>query len=363
MERHFRSDDEEGIEQIVVTAPLQGEHGAVGYVQLAAPIAQPQAIVRDRWLVLGVGFLLFALVGIGTSLWLLSTLIKPLTELRSTALALADGDLSQRIVDPDADEIGAVGQAFNQMAEQVETMVAEQRAFASNASHELRTPLTTVRLRTEALLRNELDPEMQQRYITQIDHEVAHMSGLVDDLILLSRLDAHRLAVGTERVDVTRIVRSVQQELAGMVEDKAITVRVEQPPTVLPAVQANLNHLRVVLRNLLENGLKYTPSGGVITIRLLQEERFFCCVVEDNGQGIAPDDLPHVHKRFHRAAQSRQRPWVSEAAEDESHEGSGLGLALVHSIVTLYGGRLAVTSAGIDQGTTVTIWWPFDQSS
>ncbi len=362
-DNHLRVDDEAGVEQVVVTAPLQGEYGTIGYVQLAAPAAQPKATVRERWLVLGMGFLAFALVGAGASLWLLSTLIRPLTQLRDTALTLADGDLSQRIAKPGADEIGAVGRAFNQMAEEVETMVAEQRAFASNASHELRTPLTTMRLRTEALLEDTLDPITQSRYIAEIDREVAHMSGLVDDLILLSRLDAHRLAVGREQIDIIRVIRSVQQQLSGLVTSKAIAISVTPPSAVLPAVQANLNHLRVVLRNLLENGLKYTPTGGSIVITLAQEEIFLRCAVQDNGEGIAPNELPHVAKRFHRAAQVRQRQSVDEAAEDEGRDGSGLGLALVQSIVALYGGRLEITSLGVNQGTTVTVWWPFVQEN
>ncbi len=360
---HLRVTDEAGVKQVVVTAPLQGEHGTIGYVQLVAPAAQPEATVRERWVVLGIGFLAFALVGAGTSLWLLSTLIRPLTQLRSTALTMAGGDLSRRIGNPGADEIGAVGQAFNQMAEQVETMVAEQRAFASNASHELRTPLTTMRLRTEALLDDQLDHAIQTRYIAEIDREVAHMSGLVDDLILLSRLDAHRLAVGGEQIDIIRVIRSVQQQLSGLIANRAIAIQVNSPSTALPAVQANLNHLRVVMRNLLENGLKYTPTGGSIVITLAQERNFLRCAVQDNGQGIAPSELPHVAKRFHRAAQVRQRQSIDEAAEDEFRDGSGLGLALVQSIVALYGGRLEITSPGINQGTIATVWWPFVQNN
>ena len=362
---HTRVPDESGEEQVVVTAPLQGEHGVVGYVQIAAPAAQPRATVRDRWLVLGIGFLIFTLVGIGISLWLLSTLIRPLTALRDTALRMAGGDLAQRIARPGADEIGAVGQAFNQMAEQVETMVEEQRAFASNASHELRTPLTTMRLRTEALRSDVLDPATQQQYLVEIDQEVAHMSGLVDDLILLSRLDAHRLAVGTEQVDISRVIRSVRQELDPIITAKALTIDVEIPSAGLPTVQANLNHLRVVLRNLCENGVKYTPAGGRIVITVAQDNEMIRCAVQDNGHGIAPDDLPQVHKRFHRAAQDRQRqPGVAgDGPHDEIHDGSGLGLALVHSIVTLYGGRLVVTSTGLGQGTSATIWWPITQAT
>lgn len=361
---HLRATDETGEEQVVVTTPLQGEHGLIGYVQIAAPTTQPRATVRARWLILGGGFLLFTLAGIGISLWLLSTLIKPLTALRGTALQMAAGDLAQRIAEPGADEIGAVGQAFNQMAEQVEAMVAEQRAFASNASHELRTPLTTMRLRTEALLENHLDEASRRRYLTEIDQEVAHMGSLVDDLILLSRLDAHRLAVGTEQVDVLRVVRSVCHELTPLVMAKALTIDIECATPDLPTVQANLNHLRVVLRNLCENGVKYTPEQGRIHITIAQEAATIRCVIADNGAGIAWEDLPHVVKRFHRAAQTRQRLAGESANErDESREGSGLGLALVDSIVTLYGGRLVIESAGLGHGTTSTIWWPIKQAA
>ncbi|MCB0189696.1 MAG: hypothetical protein KDE31_35740, partial [Caldilineaceae bacterium] len=268
-----------------------------------------------------------------------------------------------RIAKPGADEIGAVGLAFNQMAEQVEAMVAEQRAFASNASHELRTPLTTMRLRTEALLANQLDAEIQQQYIAEIDQEVTHMSGLVDDLILLSRLDAHRLAVGTEQVDVVRVARSVCQELNAAITAKALTVDLEMPSAELPSVQANLNHLRVALRNLCENGVKYTTEQGHIHISFARDGAMIRGTVVDDGQGIAPEDLPHVHKRFHRAAQSRQRQQGTgnDRPYDDHREGSGLGLALVQSIVALYGGKLIVDSAGLGRGTTATIWWPITQ--
>lgn len=360
---YFFATDEDRVAQMVVTVPVRGEERLVGYLQLAAPVAQPQGMVRQRWLALGGGFLLFALVGFGVSLWLLSTLTKPLSALRDTALTMAAGDLTQRVAKPGNDEIGAVATAFNQMAERVEAMVAEQRAFAGNASHELRTPLTTLRLRTEALLHDELDPAVAHQYITEIDREVTHMSGLVDDLILLSRLDAHRLAVGEERVDVGRVLRSVQQELATSIEGKALTVTVKSPVTPLPPVQANLNHLRVVMRNLLENGVKYTPTGGTLVIGLAAEDGLLRCTFRDNGVGIAPEELPHVRKRFHRAALARQRQQLGNLSPDEQQDGAGLGLALVDSIVALYGGQLEIASTGLGQGTTVTVWWPFVQQA
>lgn len=343
--------DEYGVEQIVVTAPISSHGEASGYVQLAAPSAQPRLMVWQRWVALGSGFLLFAVVGMVISLWLLASLTRPLAHLRNTALALAAGDLQQRVPTPGRDEIGEVAQAFNQMATQVEAMLAEQRAFASNASHELRTPLTTIRLRTEPLVAGELDPATAQRYLAEINEEVVRMAGLVDDLILLSRLDAHRLAVGEEEVDVARLARRLQQELAPIATAKGIALQLEMPPLPVPPIQTNLNHLHVVVRNLLDNALKYTPPGGKVVVTVTQQQDLVQLQVVDTGQGIAAEDLPNVVKRFYRADKAHQR----------QTDGIGLGLALVQSIVDLYGGRLTIASAGVNQGTTVTVWWPFQQ--
>ena len=343
--------DEQGIAQIVTTAPIRMGEEENGYVQLAAPVAQPQAMVRQRWFALGIGFLLFALVGAAISLWLLGSLTRPLARLRATALALAAGDLQQRVPTPGRDEIGAVAQAFNQMADQVTAMLAEQRAFASNASHELRTPLTTIRLRTEPLLAGELDPATAQRYLAEINQEVGRMAGLVDDLILLSRLDAHRLAVGEEQVDAVRLVRRLQQELTPTAAAKGITLQLATPVTPVPPLQTNLNHAHVVVRNLLDNALKYTPAHGQVVITITQQENMLQLAVTDTGQGIAAADLPNIAKRFYRADKAHQR----------QTDGIGLGLALVQSIVDLYGGRMTIHSAGLNQGTTVTVWWPLQQ--
>lgn len=343
--------DEFGVEQIISTAPLTVRGTTSGYVQLAAPAAQPRNMVRQRWLALGGGFFLFAAAGVGVSLWLLASLTRPLARLRNTALALAAGDLQQRVPAPGQDEIGEVAQAFNQMATQVEAMLAEQRAFASNASHELRTPLTTIRLRTEPLLAGELDPVTAQRYLAEINEEVVHMAGLVDDLILLSRLDAHRLAVGEEEVDAARLVRRLQQELAPLAAAKGIALQLEMPTPPVPPIQTNMNHLHVVVRNVLDNALKYTPAGGKVVVTVTQQQEMVQLQVTDTGQGIAAEDLPDVVKRFYRGDKARQR----------QTDGIGLGLALVQSIVDLYGGRLTIASAGVNQGTTVTVWWPLQQ--
>lgn len=328
-------------------APIFYEGRQVGSVELSAADTVLQQAVRERQTSLSLGFVVFVVLALLLGLWLSSTLTNPLSRLRDAALSIAQGDLSKRVTNLGNDEIGAVGAAFNQMATQVEAMVEEQRTFASNASHELRTPLTTIRLRTELLKEGNLDAETVQQYIGEIDGEATRLSGLVDDLILLSRLETARLSTGDEQVDPKRLALSLTRELAPFAAARSITLTLADMPD-LPPVQANVNHLQVVFRNLLENAIKYTQSKGEISWQLEQADDFLRVVVHDNGQGIATEDLPHVNQRFYRADGARSR----------RIQGVGLGLALVQSIMNLYGGHFKIESPGVGLGTTVTILWP-----
>lgn len=342
--------DEQGVETMYTAAPISHSAEMVGVVWLAVPTTVPRTAVRQRWLSLSGFFVVFAVLGIMISLWLLGTLTEPLEHLRQTALQLAAGDLTQRIAEPQQDEVGAVATAFNQMAEQVQQMVQEQSAFASNAAHELRTPLTTVRLRTEWLQSHQLDQATAQQYVAEIDSEVRRMAGLVDDLTLLSRLDAQRLAIGQEQVDVVRLVRALMREMERRALAKQQTLQVDVVSD-LPPVQANMNHMRVVIRNLVENALKYTPEKGHIACHLVAAGANLRLTVTDNGQGIAAEELSRVGNRFYRSDKARSR----------KVEGVGLGLSLVDSVVRLYNGRWQIESEGLGKGTTVTVWWPFSQ--
>lgn len=337
-----------GVETIYVSAPISEDDGLIGIVQIGVPASVPQTAVTQRWIALGIGFLVFSLLGFGVSLWLLTTLTKPLARLENTALQMADGDLSQRVSPLSDDEIGHVGAAFNMMAEQVDNMMAEQRAFAGNASHELRTPLTTIRLRTEWLQSGELDESTSQQYIEEIDSEAQRMSRLVEDLLLLSRLDANRLEAGQEQIDVVRLWQILERKYEDTAVSRQITLKIQYPDSPLPPIQANLNHAQVVFRNVLDNALKYTPSGGSVIVSMQQPGKFVEIRVVDTGRGIASEELALVSKRFYRTDKARSR----------QTQGTGLGLAMVESILQLYGGSMQINSEGIDQGTAVVIRWP-----
>ena len=333
-------------DSVSVSAPILYEGITLGTVQISATTEVPLANVQQRWFTLFAAFVLFSLLSLFITLRLVNTMTRPLDSLRQNALRIAAGDLSRRMTDLPNDEIGAVGKAFNSMIEQVLALLNEQRAFASNASHELRTPLTTIRLRTEAI-QSGVEPELAEQYIGEIDSEVTRLGKLVDDLLLLSRLDAKRMEAGKEEIDCVRMVETLERQYGRVAAQKQIVFQVFKPTDNLP-VQASLSHLQIVFRNVIDNALKYTPGSGIVRVILDKQEDFAVLTVEDNGRGIAPDNLPNIGKRFYRTDKSRNRQTA----------GTGLGLALVNSILELYNGEINIKSEGMNQGTIVTVHWP-----
>lgn len=338
----------DGSSYIYASAPINYEGSVLGIVQISTLDTIPANTARQRTLGLVASFVIVSIIGVGIALWLSSSMTRPLSDLRSTALAMSQGDLATRVGTVGDDEIGEVSSAFNQMAERVEAMVNEQRAFASNASHELRTPLTTIRLRTEALQDFQDDPELTALYIAEIDSEAKRMSSLVDDLLLLSRLDAKRLMAGTETIDVVRLMQVLKREFGRKADAKQIDLTISIPDNLVAPVTAHQSHLRVVFGNVIGNAIKYTQDGGSVSVLLQQLQDNIQLTVTDNGPGIAADDLPNIGKRFFRADKAHSR----EIA------GTGLGLALVRSILELYRGDFHIESDGLGQGTCVTIAWP-----
>ncbi|MBV9229435.1 MAG: HAMP domain-containing protein [Chloroflexi bacterium] len=338
-----------GEDTFYTAAPLTGKSGMVAILQLAVPARDLVAITIQRWIILGMSFVLLTTCALLAALLLSRSITRPLQQLRASALRLSRGDFSQRVQFPWKDEIAEVAQAFNEMARQVQSMLEEQRAFASNTSHELRTPLTAIRLRTEALRYDStLDDTTARQYIEEIDDELVYLSNLVQELILLSRFDAGRAEVGHEQIDFVRMASSLVHEFTPQAQVKHIELTLVEPRTSV-LITANMSHLTMVFRNLLDNALKYTPDGGSITWTIQVDEHEVVHTIQDTGQGIAAHALPHLFERFYRADKARSR----------DIPGTGLGLAIVKTIVDLYHGRIEIESAGINQGTTVHVYWPY----
>jgi two-component system OmpR family sensor kinase len=291
-----------------------------------------------------VGLLAAAAVGFA----IIRRTLRPLHRVAQTAtrvseLQLSSGEvqMAERVPPADTDaytEVGQVGSALNRLLDHVENSLTARQAsetqvrqFVADASHELRTPIASIRGYAELMRRRDGGvPEEVGHAMRRVESEALRMSGLVDDLLLLARLDAGRdLAVDT--VDLTALLVDAVSD-AHAASPRRVW-RVEQPGTAV-TVPGDETRLHQVLANLFSNIRTHTPEGTTATARLRVADGWAQIEIEDDGPGIPPELLSHVFERFARGDSSRSRLAGS----------TGLGLAIVDAVVSAHGGQVAVTS-------------------
>jgi signal transduction histidine kinase len=216
-----------------------------------------------------------------------------------------------------------------------------QQSFIASASHELRTPLTLMRASAEVALRSTPASNLDQReLLSDVLTEADHMRRLVDDLLTLSRLDTGMLKLERAPVDMSELLTDIQRQVGRVSQERGVGITLGRAAGV---ALADIDRLRQVLLILLDNALRYTPSGGMIALSASESGQAIQIQVSDTGSGIAPEHLPHVFERFYRADQARG---VSGNA--------GLGLPIARGLIEAQHGKIAIESA-IDRGTTVTL--------
>jgi two-component system OmpR family sensor kinase len=291
------------------------------------------------------------IIGAGiVSIWLAKGILDPVKALQRAAGRIAAGELDQRISINSDDELGHLGQSFNLMADRLQRLIEQQEDFVANASHELRTPLTTIKLRVEALLGGARhDPAIAERFLTEMASEVDRLSRLTDDLLTLSQIEVSFDTLKMENVNLPYLLDEALNAFRPRAEATQITLTMDAAPQI-PAVKASPSQIRQVIDNLLDNALKYSAPGGVVTISCRPLNGQVAVSVTDTGQGIPAKDLPHVFERFYRADKARSRT-------GESNGTGGLGLSIVRSVVTAYGGQVSIHSQE-GKGTTVRFTLP-----
>lgn len=219
-----------------------------------------------------------------------------------------------------------------------------QRTFIANASHELRTPLTLLRASAEVALRGlPPDDRDQRELLGDIVQESDHMTRLVDDLLLLSRLDAGRLELHCERLAVDEVLCEVYREVDRLARERGVDLQCRHGGGV---VSADRTRLRQVLLALLDNALRHTPAGGSIELRSQIVGRNVAIAVQDTGSGIAPEHLAQLFTRFYRVDSARS-----------GDGGAGLGLSIAQALVEAQQGRVSVESE-VGSGSTFTVLLP-----
>lgn len=219
-----------------------------------------------------------------------------------------------------------------------------QQAFIANASHEIRAPLTLLRASAEvARLSYESDPD-QRELLDDVLHETDHMTQLVEDLLLLSRLDAQRVPVERAPVPIAPLFRELERQLGRIATERGIALQVTPADSTILGDSAKL---RQVLLIVLDNALRHTPTGGTVQLSTRQRGKSVEITIADDGEGIAPEHLPHLFERFYRVDSSRS----------QEQRGSGLGLSIAKGLIEAQSGRISIASEH-KAGTTVTLRLP-----
>jgi two-component system OmpR family sensor kinase len=284
---------------------------------------------------------LAVLAGLGAlAWWMVRRGLRPLDEMTATAGAIAGGDLSKRVGATDErTEVGQLGQALNTMLTGIEQAFAARaaseerlRRFLADASHELRTPLTSIRGYAEIFDRGARDrPEDLATSMRHIKEEASRMSALVDDLLLLARLD-HQRPLARDPVDLTAVAVSAVDAARVAAPDRHITPEVSGEVRVT----GDADRLRQVFDNLLANTVRHTPEGSPVEVRVRSDGAWAWIEVIDHGPGIPVEEQTRVFEPFHRSDPSRAR----------ATGGVGLGLAIVSAIAHAHGGGVGVLSDG-----------------
>ena len=288
----------------VYTAPVRDDGRVIGAVQAARGDWEHQAELRLVGLMSLVGVGLGAIVALPAGLFLARRAMRP-----------------------------------------IDLAFARQRAFVADASHEFRTPLTLIRATTEYVQRL---PDASPAVRAELDgvlEEIDATSRLVDDLLVLARIDSAELPLRGERTDLGELARAVMDAVTPLAEGSGLSLELAAAQSVLADVDRD--RIRQVLRILLDNAIAYTPAGGTIQVRVERLDARGRVAVTDTGAGIAPEEQARVFDRFYRADRARAR----------ATGGTGLGLAIARALIHAHGGEIGLTSVP-GQGTTVWFTLP-----
>ncbi len=318
--------------ELALSTPIEVEGQAVGVLLIPAEGAVHEPLEADflrqvnrslLWAGLAAGAVALVL-----GLLLARQLTAPLRALTQAAHRLAAGKASQVEV-RGRDELGELGQAFNEMAQSLARQEALRRNLMADIAHELRTPLTVIRGDLEALLDGIYEPTPEA--LASLQEESLLLSRLVDDLRALAQAEAGQLRLERERTDLAELLRGIVAAFDLQAESQGQILTLNLPPDLSP-VDADAQRVRQVIVNLISNALRHAATeGGRVHVSASQHPGEVQISVVDNGPGIPAEDLPYVFDRFWRGKRGRV-------------EGSGLGLAIARELVRAHGGRIWVKS-------------------
>jgi signal transduction histidine kinase len=260
--------------------------------------------------------------------------LAPVARITDDARAITESNLSGRLAVPDSrDELQQLSETLNQMLERIEQSFMRTKQFTADASHELRAPMTLIYTAAQYALRRPRSRDELVDSLQKILRESRRTAALIDDLLLLARGDAGRETTELEALDARALVRDAAEQATAMGGTKSVRVKLELDPEEL-LVRASEVTLRRLLLILVDNAVKFTPSGGTVTLTASRDGSAVMISVADTGVGVSADDLPHIFERF----------WQADKVRSREVSGVGLGLPIAKRIAEQHGARLDVQS-------------------
>lgn len=332
---------------IVVALPVPGTQIPAALF-LYAPITGVNKTIDALEQLLFYALLLGIAIAAAVGLFMSRGLTKPIAAISRAAHNFAKGDYQSRIHITNDDEIGSLGNTFNNMAASLAHTEQNRRDFLANVSHELKTPIASIQALTEAIQDGLVtSPEQQQRYLNSIVSETHRIDRLIRDLLDMAQLEAGELRIVKEKIDLALFLPAELEKQSPLLAEKNLFLDTKLP-SPLPAVWADPDRLAQVLLNLLSNAIRYAPANTSIGISIHPDDsNMIAIAVSNRGPGIPAADLPYIWDRFYRVEKSRSR----------KDGGTGLGLSITKKLVVAMSGDISVKS--IPEGeTTFTFTLP-----
>lgn len=323
-------DEPRYITGVCISADTTGE--TIGYVIASTAMTRTLELISHSGTLFLYPALIVIVISLVAAIFFSRSQVRPLAQVAETARRYGRGDLSARVEVSEKStlEINDLAQAFNTMASSLEESEQRRQEFVANVSHELKTPMTTIGGYIDGMLDGTIPPQMQRKYMQIVSGEVRRLSRLVRNMLDISRMQAQGIDDSRKtRFDLAEAMSDVLITFEQKINARHLQVEVELPDKPV-WTRAERDSITQVFYNLLDNAIKFCSQGGVLSLSLSVRGTTACAVIQNTGATIAPEELPLLFDRFHKADKSRSN----------DREGWGLGLYIAKTIVGAHGGDI-----------------------
>lgn len=328
---------------LIATQVFSVEGNVLGVIRFYTDITSIKTTMDMVYLEVMLVCLIAVLISVIAVYYTTSRMTKPFMEINEIVQRYSKGDFSARIPISSTEEATQLAVSFNVMADQLKDLEATRRSFVANVSHELRSPLTSMKGFLEAMQDGTIGPEEYEKYIGIVLSETRRMATMVNDLLDLARIESGKTALRLEVFDINELIRRTLLTFEARIYEKHMEAEVKFAQDV-SHVEADNAQISQVLRNLIDNAIKYSQGSTKIRIATYAMRREVYVSIQDFGQGIPEEDIPHVFDRFYK---------VEKAHTPTKQSGTGLGLSIVKRIIDQHGQTITLKSAK-GKGSTFT---------